>query len=139
MSPYITTTREPAITGRYLILSPKWFHTWVEGEVVPKAEGSITISRSVEAFGVSWRLASVVIHHGRNQNSGHYTTLSRRNGDWVEFNDRSARRVPESDLDKYTTHSVQQIGELGFGPKSTAYLLIYEKVLNGDQAVVEID
>jgi ubiquitin C-terminal hydrolase len=93
----------------------------------------------MEAFGVSWRLASVVIHHGRSINRGHYTTLSRRNGIWVELNDSSAKEVPESDLDKYTTHSRQNIGDLGFGPKSTAYLLIYEKVLNGDQAVVEID
>lgn len=62
---------------------------------------------------LKYKLISVVIHHGRSVNSGHYVALCRQpNGSWTEYDDEELRSLSEKEvLDQ-----------------DSAYMLVYSKL-----------
>ena len=55
-------------------------------------------------------LYSVVVHHGRAMNQGHFTTFALNNGEWYHFNDHMVTRVSEDRV-----------------AAQLAYLLVYQR------------
>ncbi|KAK8884907.1 Ubiquitin carboxyl-terminal hydrolase 34 [Tritrichomonas musculus] len=72
-----------------------------------------------------YELYAVSIHNG-NADSGHYTALVKINGDWIDFNDRSAKKITK-----------EEVMALSFGTDNqreanrerNAYVLYYRRLL----------
>jgi ubiquitin C-terminal hydrolase len=63
--------------------------------------GSITArSRAASEGGLQqsylYDLCSIVVHHGRAMNQGHFTAFAMAHGEWYHFNDHKVTRVPQA-------------------------------------------
>ena len=71
--------------------------------------GSIaSVAPSADKY--SYDLCSIVVHHGRAMNQGHFTAFAKAHGEWYHFNDHNVSRVPEARV-----------------AAQAAYLLVYQR------------
>ena len=54
---------------------------------------NVTLEHSVVMVGEEMELAAVVLHHGKNVNSGHYTCLVKHVKEWYEINDETVKPI----------------------------------------------
>lgn len=60
----------------------------------------------------TYKLKSIIRHIGSGHSSGHYTTVSKKNSGWVEFNDSIAKKMDEKEVFE--------------GSEKTGYVACYE-------------
>jgi ubiquitin C-terminal hydrolase len=81
----------------------KRFETGLNGQTI-KLNDRFTIDHELYIEHNNYILTSIIHHHGRNPNSGHYTVDTRREGKWYKINDDCIFEIDSNNIGSETAY-----------------------------------